>query len=62
MSRRRRRSTPESETSATGALRLAKGANGPSDPRLVELVKMLARQAARDYVEEVRRDAERSRD
>ncbi len=62
MSRQRRRSTPESETSTTGVLRLAKSANAPSDPRLIELVKMLARQAARDYVEEARRDAERSRD
>jgi len=62
MSRQRRHNASEPETSSTGALRLAKSANAPSDPRLIELVKMLARQAARDYVEEARRDAERDRD
>ncbi len=62
MSRRRRHNTPETETSSTGASRLVKSTNAPSDPRLIELVKMLARQAARDYVEQARREAERRRD
>ncbi len=62
MLRQRRFNTPEPDTSSAGALQLAKDANAPSDPRLTELVKMLARQAARDYLEEARRDADRSRD
>ncbi len=62
MSRRRRHNTPETQTSSTGGSRLAKSTNAPSEPRLIDLVKMLARQSARDYVEQARRDAERSRD
>jgi hypothetical protein len=62
MSRQRRHNTLEIQTGSTGISQLAGRANGPSDPRLIDLVKMLARQAARDYVEQARRHAERSRD
>jgi len=62
MSRRYRHNTPEIQTGSTGISQLAGHANAPSDPRLIDLVKMLARQAARDYVEQARRHAERSRD
>ena len=46
----------QAETAQVVPLRESRG--DPPDARLVEFVRLLARQAARDYHEQTRRDAE----
>ena len=52
------KTTARSPREASTAVPRELDSSDPPDTRLVELVRLLARQAARDYHEQSRRDAE----